>query len=508
MKNQESGIFVFSKNNNQKNLSFTFILLNVISISQKMKSSTTFLLCLLLFDSSFLLKCLGLVPSIRRVNRQCIRPYYTNVCFSSFSPTPQFHQNFGLYSSLSSLSDEKSFQAKLSTRWRVALHNMKSNPWPFISIPISAAFIGYITNWIGVNMLFYPVKWTGIPLVIWPNEPLGILGWQGIVPAKRIAMATRMVDVTISRLLKVSEIFSRLEPRQLAALLVPTVLQDWWYVPKGLKRILLRIAAQKVIKSIESCVDIKHLVVSGLTKDPLVLIHLFQKVGKNELKYLVNSGFSYGFLLGLFQLIFWMFYPKNWTLPIGGAVIGYITNWIALKNIFEPLNPTKIGPFVIQGLFLQRQRQVSEDFSAYISEKVLTSQSVWASILSNPRFEGILRDQFPLRNLPSLASKVLLQLKEGVNNNRQLHEYTTTTLNLKETLRDKMNTLSTSEFEQVLHPIFQEDELTLIIAGGVLGGLSGLLQWMFNNFMDAREKKRQSSTVNSNSTTKHNGDIL
>jgi hypothetical protein len=29
---------------------------------------------------------------------------------------------------------------------------------------------------------------------------------------------------------------------------------------------------------------------------------------------------------------------------------------LALKWIFEPVNPTKIGPFIFQGLFLKRQK--------------------------------------------------------------------------------------------------------------------------------------------------------
>lgn len=36
-----------------------------------------------------------------------------------------------------------------------------------------------------------------------------------------------------------------------------------------------------------------------------------------------------------------------------------------------------------------------------------------------------------------------------------------------------------AEFEQVLHPIFQEDELTLILVGGVLGLIVGYLQAIF-----------------------------
>lgn len=49
-----------------------------------------------------------------------------------------------------------------------------------------------------------------------------------------------------------------------------------------------------------------------------------------------------------------------------------------------------------------------------------------------------------------------------------------------------MNMLSPAEFQQVLRPIFQEDEFTLILAGGILGGLAGLLQWYINAAMKKR----------------------
>jgi hypothetical protein len=43
-----------------------------------------------------------------------------------------------------------------------------------------------------------------------------------------------------------------------------------------------------------------------------------------------------------------MFWDNPWTLTIGGAIVGYLTNWIALKCIFEPVEPVTVGPFVLQ----------------------------------------------------------------------------------------------------------------------------------------------------------------
>jgi hypothetical protein len=37
-----------------------------------------------------------------------------------------------------------------------------------------------------------------------------------------------------------------------------------------------------------------------------------------------------------------------------------------------------------------------------------------------------------------------------------------------------------------LHPVFQEDELTLVLAGGVLGAIAGLLQWWINIYLEKK----------------------
>ena len=70
-------------------------------------------------------------------------------------------------------------QSNCTKQFLWSLQDMKVNPIQYISIPVSAAIIGYITNWLGVKMIFYPIEWRGIPLYRWTDQPLGIIGWQG-----------------------------------------------------------------------------------------------------------------------------------------------------------------------------------------------------------------------------------------------------------------------------------------------------------------------------------------
>lgn len=154
---------------------------------------------------------------------------------------------------------------KISSKCKEIKKDFEERPWTYLSIPISAAVIGYVTNYLGVSMLFYPLEWTGINIYRLKDQPFGFFGWQGIVPARKFVMSNRLVDVTIERLLSIPEAFSRLDPEYIAKLLIPTVRKDPFIriLPIAFVRQLLRNTAVQTIKNIESVVDIRTLVVNG-----------------------------------------------------------------------------------------------------------------------------------------------------------------------------------------------------------------------------------------------------
>lgn len=62
---------------------------------------------------------------------------------------------------------------------KVIWREVYTRPIEFLSIPCVAAFVGILTNWMGVKMLFYPIEYMGINWKRWEDTPYGILGWQG-----------------------------------------------------------------------------------------------------------------------------------------------------------------------------------------------------------------------------------------------------------------------------------------------------------------------------------------
>mmetsp|Transcript_3567 Transcript_3567/g.9219 ORF Transcript_3567/g.9219 Transcript_3567/m.9219 type:complete len:351 (+) Transcript_3567:406-1458(+) len=264
---------------------------------------------------------------------------------------------------------------------------------------------------------------------------------------------------------------------------------------------------------IDELVDLNEVVVGGMVREKKLLVDLFQRCGSEELKFLVNSGFGFGCVLGVFQMLLWLFYEVPWTLAAGGAVVGYCTNLLALKLIFEPVEPTRYGPFLLQGMFLKRQNEVSAEFADCMTESLLSSELLWKNILTGSggaRFAELLHrrtatfmagtagilyggTEFAGRDYWSklqdqVSSRVLELLPQELP---RVHGYVDGALQLKGTLKENLRKLTPAEFEQLLHPVFQEDEATLIFVGSLLGLAVGYLQaeWDARSKRDAQSKK-------------------
>lgn len=304
-------------------------------------------------------------------------------------------------------------------------------------------------------------------------------------------MAERLVDVVTEKLLSLPEAFGRLDANQLAGLMEPTIAKaieqdaaggEMWIrvLSPELKNTLTKTVSM-LQTDIEQVIDLREVVSSAFLRDKLLLVQLFQKVGRRELEFLVNSGLMFGFFLGIFQMLLWILVPNGWVLPVGGALVGYITNWVAIKLIFEPIEPTPVGPFVFQGLFEKRQKEVSIEFAEFLATRVLTSKRLITEMVDGKlttTFKAKVRETIPFLVPDAVVEAAIggFQRLAAEPDSHPVHQYVDETLGLQETLGARLKKLSSPEFENLLHPVFQEDELTLIIAGGVLGFAAGLGQ--------------------------------
>ena len=110
---------------------------------------------------------------------------------------------------------------------------------------------------------------------------------------------------------------------------------------------------RKSASNIDQILDIKLMVIRHLEENPELANRIFLEVGRRELRFMINFGFFFGFLLGIpIAFLTVEVLTMWWLLPIAGVMIGYVTNLVGIWMIFEPVEPRRLGPFTIQGLFL------------------------------------------------------------------------------------------------------------------------------------------------------------
>lgn len=395
-----------------------------------------------------------------------------------------------------------------------------SSFWKYASIPVIAGLVGWSTNWVAILLTFQPLRFIG-----W--KPW--LGWQGIIPAKAGKMAAIFVDTTMVRLGTLPELFQQMEPDKIARQIVESIdprlegLTDqiissadpvlWQRTPDLIKEGVYRRVRENLPtlvdelmaeanERIEELIDFKHMISTRLVEDPALLNRLFLESGHKEFQFIVRSGFYFGFLFGIVQLLVWIFVPKWWVLPLFGLIVGYATNWIALNVIFRPLHPRKVGPWVLHGIFLRRQKEVARIWCRLVTREIVTIRSIIQAMLHGPNAEVtralirkhmepiVWRASGPLElpaklavgqhKLEAMAQRVGdVSVAVSTDPFDDWHFNRDRSAIVERLLRQRMEELPSDEFQDLLRPCFQEDELKLILMGAFLGLAAGVGQLVF-----------------------------
>eukprot|EP00578_Thalassiosira_sp_NH16_P005243 CAMPEP_0181138360 /NCGR_PEP_ID=MMETSP1071-20121207/34204_1 /TAXON_ID=35127 /ORGANISM="Thalassiosira sp., Strain NH16" /LENGTH=373 /DNA_ID=CAMNT_0023225189 /DNA_START=206 /DNA_END=1327 /DNA_ORIENTATION=+ len=358
------------------------------------------------------------------------------------------------------------------------------------------------------------------------DQPWGLFGWQGIIPTKAEKMASVCFDLMTTKLINMKEVFDRLDPAKFSEVMEDALLltldsivnevamqympKVWSNLPREVKDevvVAMNIESEQFLtafmddvkENIDDILDIKQMTVSACVREKKLVNKIFQECGEKEFVFIRQSGLYFGFLFGLIQMGVFFVYDAVWVLPVFGFLVGWATNWLALKVIFRPLNPHKFGPITIHGIFLKRQQEVSETFARVNCVEILHTKAIWETILNGPlsqNFFAMLRAHSIVFTeklvggmkpfaVTALGSGQFSEMKEEIARKiadslpammPHSYQYTTEALDMENTIRVKMSALSYPEFEGVLHPAFEEDEILLIFVGGVLGLCAGAIQ--------------------------------
>jgi uncharacterized membrane protein YheB (UPF0754 family) len=406
-----------------------------------------------------------------------------------------------------------------------------------ITVPIVTGAIGYLTNWTGVLMLFYPVHFKGLrarwlqrlarvlPYKIRqiPGIMVGGIGWQGIIPSRAAKMGSLAVDSGIAKLGTPQEFFQQLEPTQIADQivtgmrgeiddLVERIMQRehprlWRELPPSLRELVhQRVQRQmpdivhhltgEIADHIDRLVDVKLMVIKRF--DPELANRVFLDMGRRELKFIQNFGFFFGFVLGIPVAAITHFVTFWWLLPILGVVVGYVTNWVALWMIYEPPEPRRFGPFRFQGLFVKRQPEVADVYARIVADEIVTVSNFGGELLNGPQsdrtrslIETAMRPAIDRAVGPARSAVRVAVGRREYDAIRQSFaaapvEAMMSPLSdpdfsrrqsktMRKLIAERMREMAPADFAEMLRTATKEDEWLLLLHGAVLGFAGGLV---------------------------------
>ncbi|WP_246286416.1 DUF445 domain-containing protein [Natronomonas gomsonensis] len=407
-------------------------------------------------------------------------------------------------------------------------------------IPPITGIIGYITNWVAIRMLFKPVEFRGIDVpgleVLTtalpqrvrqiPGMMQGRIGWQGIIPSRARKMGSISVDTGISKIASQREFYQEFDAERIAEhmlaeggedihRMVEEIIREnqpqlWRDSPEATRRLVhARVSQQlpevtyriteRIGENIDELLDIKLMVMNHLGENPELVNRIFLETGEREFDFLVKSGFIFGTILGCFSIPLFVFIDRWWVLPVAGIFVGYFTNWLALKMIFQPMKPHEVGPFTIQGLFIRRQAEASETYASIVAEEVINLENVARNLLNGPnadRTRKMIAEE--LRDAVDGSMGLAAPLLRFTTGNRQYDairediadrgvEYAIEPMSdpefnaerseaIQRLMAGRMKNLPPEEFARMLRAAFKEDEWLLIGVGAALGFVAGWIQ--------------------------------
>lgn len=183
--------------------------------------------------------------------------------------------------------------------------------------------------------------------------------------------------------------------------------------------------------------------------------------------------------------------------PVIGAFIGWITNYIAIRMLFRPHKPIKIGPFIFQGLIPKRRKDVAANIAKTVEKELISKDDIikilgqhidWGKKIDH-RLNQITEEKLESwEKLPfwsRINDKVVLPLKQMLHREivrllygvqQDLVEKVDKNLDIHKMIYDRIDNFDLEQLEYVVLQVATKELRYIELIGGVMGFVIGLAQ--------------------------------
>ena len=186
-------------------------------------------------------------------------------------------------------------------------------------------------------------------------------------------------------------------------------------------------------------------------------------------------------------------------LPFIAALIGWMTNYIAVKMLFHPKEPKKFIGIAFQGVFPKRQHALAEKLGQLVADELFSISDVSAKIKEfatsdeamnevGKRIEMTIRNKL-VQAFPMLAMFLSDEMVEKVTGlfKNELKDFLSATsqgmgekleenLNVQEMVKERVNAFSSEKLEELLNQLMKKEFKFIELVGAILGFFIGCIQ--------------------------------
>lgn len=184
--------------------------------------------------------------------------------------------------------------------------------------------------------------------------------------------------------------------------------------------------------------------------------------------------------------------------PLTGFIIGYLTNFVAIKLLFKPLEPKKIFTFKLQGIIPKRREEIALTLAQSIEKELLGKDDIiaiidsldWTGNIEESVNDAVTRrlSSDKIKNIPilgflstGLTEQIQSVLTDEIisyveERKESLTTQITEKVDIKALLKEKINSLDLTKFEELLTDFITRELRFIEWIGGVMGLLIGIAQ--------------------------------
>ena len=189
-----------------------------------------------------------------------------------------------------------------------------------------------------------------------------------------------------------------------------------------------------------------------------------------------------------------------------GAMIGWITNYIAIKMLFRPYKEMNFLFFKIQGLIPKRRSEIAISIADTVQKELISLKDITSSLnadeleekmgtvidkILEEKLESEITKKFPMLAMflsDEIINKIKSMIKTSILENKEtiinmFTNYLEEKVDFKKIIIENVEAFSLEKLEEITYSLAKKELKHIEVIGAILGGIIGVFQFAISLFV-------------------------